>query len=218
MTIPLTTPVTGTPYPPIGLISGALVALKRVNPTPTSTHLVPFQYNPDTLSRTMTPAYYEASKDRFTGPAKQSLDVTVKLEASRSALQAQSVGVLPYLAALELMIYPDSDDLDKYVQDTKSNKMKAVPPLAPRTLFIWGPGRILPVRLTSITSKETLFSPQLSPIMADVTLKMEMYPFEEADSSDYQLLLTHLKLQEGLRAALVAGAAAKAGLSIASML
>lgn len=209
--------VTGRPYPPIGLLKGALLALHRTMPTPMNTHVVPFQYNPDTLTRSLTPSYYEASKDRFTGPAKQSIDVVVKLEASRSAIQAQTVGVLPYLAALELMIYPDSDDLDTYHQDTKSNKMKAVPPLAPRCLFLWGPGRILPVRLTSITSKENLFSPQLSPITAEVTLKMEVYPFEEADSTDYQLLLTHLKIQEGLRRTMEASLLASA-INVTSLL
>lgn len=210
----ITTPVTGTPYPPIGLLKGLLVGLNRETPSPLNTHLVPFQYNPDTLKRTLKPTYYTGNKDRFTGPASQSIDVTVKLEASRSAIEAQTVGVLPYLAALELMIYPDSTELDKYVQDTRSNKLKAVPPLAPRCLFIWGPGRVLPVRLTSVTVTEQLFSPQLSPVMAEVALSMEIYPFEEAQDTDYQLLLTHLKLQEGLRRVLEATASASAVASV----
>ena len=198
----ITAQVTGPPYPPIGLLKGMLVGLHRTAPTPANTYQVPFQYNPDQLKRTLKPSYYEASRDRFTGPATQSIDVTVQLEASRSAEAAQGVGVLPYLAALELMIYPDSTELDTYVQDTRSNKMKAVPPLAPRCLFIWGPSRVLPVRLSTVTVTEQLFNLQLTPEVASVALSMEIYPFEEADEPDYQLLLTNLKTQEKQRAEL----------------
>jgi len=205
------------PYPPQNLLKGALIATVRGAPNPSQTYVVPFQYNPQTLSRTLTPSYYRERSERFTGPAKQTIDVTVQLEASGSPDDALGNGVLAYLAALEMMINPSSTDLETYVSDTQSNKMKAVPPLAPRSLFVWGPNRLLPVRLTSMTATEKLFGPNLSPIVADVALKMELYPFKEADDKDYQLLLTNLKLLETLRAD-VPTTGADLGVDVASAL
>jgi hypothetical protein len=41
-------------------------------------------------------------------------------------------------------------------------------------LFVWGPGRILPVRVTSFSVEETLYSPTLFPTQATVTLGLEV--------------------------------------------
>jgi hypothetical protein len=41
-------------------------------------------------------------------------------------------------------------------------------------LFVWGSGRILPVRITSFSVEETLFSPSLFPIQATVSLGLEV--------------------------------------------
>jgi len=51
---------------------------------------------------------------------------------------------------------------------------QAVRPTVPVVLFVWGPGRILPVRVTSFSVEETLFSPSLHPIQATVTLGLEV--------------------------------------------
>ena len=188
---------TTPPYPPAGLLKGALIAAPRSGSGAST--VVPFQYNPATLSRTLTPSYYQDSSERFTGPAKQTIDVTVQLEATASPEVATDQGVLAYLAALELMLYPSSVALRIYVQNAKTNKMNAVPPLAPRSLFVWGPNRVLPVRLTSMTVTEKIFGPNLSPVVADVVLKMELYPFDEAGDKDYQLIMSNMQLLESLR-------------------
>jgi hypothetical protein len=44
----------------------------------------------------------------------------------------------------------------------------------PVVLFVWGPGRILPVRVTSFSVEETLFSPTLHPIQATVSLTLKV--------------------------------------------
>jgi hypothetical protein len=44
----------------------------------------------------------------------------------------------------------------------------------PVILFAWGPGRILPVRITSFSVEETFFSPLLYPIQAKVSLTLEV--------------------------------------------
>jgi hypothetical protein len=41
-------------------------------------------------------------------------------------------------------------------------------------MFVWGPGRIVPVRLTSFTVEEQAFSPLLYPIRAKVTVGLKI--------------------------------------------
>lgn len=202
------------PYPPPKLLKGALVSIDRSNSLKES--IVAFQYNPNKLTRSLTPQYYKSKGDRFTGPAKESIDVTVQLEAGAVGGTALT-GVLAPLAALEMMVNPSSSDLETYINDVNSNKMKAVPPLAPRTLFIWGPSRVLPVQLTSISVTEELFNSDLSPMLADVALKMDVYPFDQAATADYQLLLTHLKTLETFRDELTLSGAS-IGLDVTSLL
>jgi hypothetical protein len=181
------------PYAAIKLLKGAFVLINRLSPSDKST--VPFQYNPETLTRSLTPRYYQSQGDRFTGPAAQSIDLTARLEASDNG-GADPNGILPQLAALELMINPSSADLVTYSQNVKSNKLQAVPPLAPRVLFVWGPSRVLPVRLNSLSVTETMFNNNLIPMIADVAVKMEIYPFEEATDADFQHIVDNLKRLE----------------------
>ena len=187
-------------YAAIKLLKGAFVLINRLNASQKS--MVPFQYNPDTLTRSLAPRYYQSQGDRFTGPASQSIDLTARLEASDNG-GTDPNGVLPQMAALELMINPSSTDLSTYSQDVKSNKLQAVPPLAPRVLFIWGPSRVLPVRLNSLTVTETMFNENLTPVIADVAVMMELYPFEEASDADFQYIVNNLKNLERQQSNLV---------------
>jgi hypothetical protein len=49
-----------------------------------------------------------------------------------------------------------------------------------------------------------MFNNFLTPMMADVTLKMEVYPFDQVSDDDYQYLLLYLKELEVLRIASLA--------------
>lgn len=188
------------PYPVPGMLKGALIAKPRSGSGKTVE--VPFQYNPNKLSRTLTPQYYACKDNRFDGPPKQAIDITVQLECSSGERNVRRLGVGPYLAALELMIYPSSSDYETWVKKTDSNKISVVPVETPRSLFVWGPNRVLPVQLTSVTVTETIFNEKLTPVVADVALKMDLYPYAEAAEKDQQLLLTNLKILESLRSKL----------------
>lgn len=186
-------PSTAAPQPPwqqYQMLKGALVLIDSSS-SPATKVSVPFQYNPNTLTRTLTPRYYQQRKDAFTGPAAQTIGLTAQLESVIG--MTDSLGILPLVAALELMINPTSAGLQAYATAINSNQLKAVPPFAPRLVFVWGPNRLLPVRLTSITVTETLFSNNLVPLVADVALNMELTPFEEATSTDFNYLLTNLQ-------------------------
>jgi hypothetical protein len=198
-TVQAPTASTGTPQPPwtpIKVLKGALVAISR---TSTSKTVVAFQYNPILLSRNLCPIFYQSRGDRFNATAKQTIDITITLDASDDG-GPQGNGILPQLATLELLVNPSSTTVTRYLKTAQSLKVEIVPPLAPRLLFVWGPNRVLPVRLQSLDVKEKEFNTSLNPIFAEVTLKLEVFPFDEAGDSEYNYLLGNLQKLETLSA------------------
>src|SRR5918999_5206382 len=57
--------------------------------------------------------------------------------------------------------------------------IEVIPPEAPLTLFVWGPKRVLPVRLTDFTINEQAFDPALNPILATVTLGLSVMTYQD---------------------------------------
>jgi hypothetical protein len=64
---------------------------------------------------------------------------------------------------------------------------------APLTLLVWGPQRVLPVQLTSMTITETIFDTQLNPIQATLKLDMHALTYSDLDPSHkgYSLFLAY---------------------------
>ena len=106
---------------------------------------------------------------------------TWSAEVVSGGVSRSAVGVIGFtsspaseaLAATSLLISPSSDQLSTYQQDLDSGKLAAVPPVPPRILFVWGPGRVLPVAITSLTVTEEIFDGLLVPIRASVKAKLE---------------------------------------------
>lgn len=104
-------------------------------------------------------------------------------------------GVGPQLAALEKMVYPPATPggLLGAAIDAIGDALglgggadaptRAVPrtPL-PRLLFIWGPSRVLPVRIRSLTITEKQYDLLLNPIEAEVQIGLSVAPDPPADS------------------------------------
>ena len=53
----------------------------------------------------------------------------------------------------------------------------------PVTLFVWGPGRIVPVRVTDLTITEQLYNPSLNPIHAEAQLSLRVLTPAELDGA-----------------------------------
>lgn len=98
-------------------------------------------------------------------------------------------GVGPQLAALEKMVYPPASPggLIGAAIDAVGSALGAatgasaatrpVPRTAvPRLLFIWGPSRVLPVRIKSMTISEKQYDMLLNPIEAEVQLGFALTP------------------------------------------
>jgi hypothetical protein len=177
------------------LLKGALVAYESqvLGPVP---NVIVFQYNPVQLSRSLAdrasrpdPKNVGAGREdvqKVLGPPVETIDLTVELDAAdqlaEPALHPHVVahGLNPALAALELLLYPPSDDV---VRDRISAKAGTVQICsggnAPFVLFVWGRSRVLPVRLTSFSVTETAFDQALNPIQAEVKLGMRVLTYME---------------------------------------
>ena len=171
------------------LVRGALVQLAEdvIGVTP---NVIPFQYNPETLSRTLTP--WNPFEVEQTGrgqlaPTAQPFDpketMTLAIEFDAADLLedadpvAQEFGVADRVAALEKLLMPSQGllgDLLAAAAAVAGTPQPAERPTVPIALFVWGPGRILPVRATDYSIEETTFLPSLQPLTAKVSLTLEV--------------------------------------------
>jgi hypothetical protein len=154
-------------------------------------NVIPFQYNPEKLSHTLTtwnPFEVDQTQRGSQAPTvqpfnpKESFNLTLEIDATDDLEDdnpvAKEVGVADRLAALKKLMLPTEGLVGDLVASARTLVGKAskhaVRPTVPVVLFVWGPGRILPVRVTRFSVEETLFSPSLYPIQATVTLGLEV--------------------------------------------
>ena len=99
----------GSPLHYPALQRGALVGIDPTEPTPT---VVPFQYNPDSLSRTLQPQMGAEGGDRaealrLKGAPIETIKVDVELDAADQLEKGddttQRMGIYPQLSALEML-------------------------------------------------------------------------------------------------------------------
>jgi hypothetical protein len=117
------------------------------------------------------------------------LDAADALEHPKSHPVAFIAGVADRIAAMELLCYPPGPSalgglLNVSVSVSLSSGVSfgagaAAADVVPRRevpiiLFFWGPGRIVPVRITSFSVEEQQYSPLLYPIRAKVSLGLKV--------------------------------------------
>ena len=168
------------------LLKGAIIGVDLFNPVAS---VIIFQYNPDTLTRTInaqTTGSDNASQGealRFKGPPRESIKLDVEIDAADQLEQANfpatSMGIYPTLAALEMLLYPKSAVAIANEVLARIGIIEVIQPEAPLTLFIWGARRVLPVRLTQFTITEEAFDPNLNPIRAKVSLDLKVLNYED---------------------------------------
>lgn len=197
-----------TTFNPPRLLKGALVSIDPPNPTP---QVIVFQYNPNTLTRTLEAQIAEdegksGSAPRLKGAPVETIKLDVEIDAAdqleRGDATAADLGVFPQLSALELLVYPKSDLIMANSLLLKLGTIEILPPTAPLTLFIWGKRRILPVRLTEFSVTEDAHHPNLSPIRAKVSLGMRTISYSDvsADNPAWNLFFSHQVLKETMAA------------------
>ena len=211
-------------------LKGALVVFETAVPIPTN--VIAFQYNPDSVSRSfqqqheLSPedARFNSGDTLFVLPPVETLGLSVELDAAdqleRADAAALAAGLHPALAALELLMYPSSIDLiaDRALALAGSGFVK--PGRVPVVLLVWGPLRVLPVRVASVSITEEAFDQRLNPIRAKVELGLRSLTERELaeagppfDALTFVNLIAKEVLAHAAPAASVANIAASAAFS-----
>jgi hypothetical protein len=182
------------------LLKGALIEFMPTFLIPLPNVIV-FQYNPETLTHTWTQPEAAPSTGTTTnnpmavkGMPGESFSFTIAVDANDeiadgsapTAAIAEVSGVYSRLAALEMLLYPTggggggllgavSSAAAAALGGASSGPTTSVPASTmPVVLFVWGPGRIVPVRVTGLTITERLYNGTLSPTHAEAQLSLRV--------------------------------------------
>ncbi|VVB52074.1 Uncharacterised protein [uncultured archaeon] len=186
------------------LIKGAIVGIDIFNPLAS---VIVFQYNPDKLTRTLQAQASGAGGDRsealrLKGAPMETIKLDVEIDATDQLETANSLatsmGIYPQLSALEMLIYPKSALVIANTALLAAGTIEIIPPVAPFTLFIWGPKRVLPVRLTDFSITEEAYDVNLNPIQAKVSLGLQVLSYNDLPLTHpgYYLFLAHQVIKE----------------------
>ena len=184
-------------------LRGAFIQFNKSFPLPVP-NLILFQYNPETMTHTWTPARSGGSNTpgqspsnplAVIGPPEESFSFNLVVDSNETIADGSPItaglaevsGVYPRLAALEMLLFPVPAAAGGLVGAVSSaisalgsalggSAASAVPAGdLPVVFFIWGPGRIAPVRIDTLTITETLYdSLTLVPVHASAQLGLKV--------------------------------------------
>jgi hypothetical protein len=189
------------------LLKGAIIGLDPDNPLAS---VIIFQYNPETLTRSISPNAQHSSwndsaeAQRRYGPPKETITVDIEIDAAdqleRGMPPASVVGIHPTLAALEMLLYPKTRQVIANAALSAVGLLEIVPPEGPLTLFVWGPARVLPVIVNSLNITEQAFDPLLNPILAKVSVALQVLTYQDLGltSAGGGLFLAHQVIKEAM--------------------
>ena len=171
------------------LLKGAIVGVDLFNPLAS---LILFQYNPEKLTRSVqvqgrsqAPGAVPNRNEvlRLKGPPNETISLEIEIDAADQLEEgetiAQTMGIYPALSSLEMLLYPKSARMILNEVLAEFGVIEVIPPEAPLTLFVWGPKRVLPVRITGFSITEQFFDTNLNPIRATVSLSMSVLTYQD---------------------------------------
>jgi len=192
------------------LQKGALIGLDPANPLAS---IIIFQYNPETLSRTLRARTTGAGGGgesapgeamRLAGPPEESFRLEVVLDATDQLEKADplagELGIHPQLASLEVLLYPKSSLVIANEILMRAGVIEVIPQEAPLAILVWGVKRVLPVRLAGFSINEEMFDPNLNPIQAKVSLDLQVLSYHDLGllSPGGALFMAHQLIKEGM--------------------
>jgi hypothetical protein len=219
-------------------------------------NIIIFQYNPETMTHTWTPAAKDTTATPGGGQPNplavkglpgESFSFTLAMDAHDMIADgspvavglATATGIYSRLAALEMLLYPTGAFASGSLLGTVSAGAGAaasaiggsssaqvdrtVPQSTlPTVLFVWGPGRILPVRVTTLTITEKLYDALLlNPTHAEAQIGLTVLTPDEIvaiQDSLKEVAKVAYEYSQGLRQALALANLANAAESIIGML
>ena len=173
------------------LLKGALIEYGSdfLGPLP---NVILFQFNPESLTRNIQipprPSGGTARETTQAGePSVEKITFKAEFDAAdglnTNNVLARTMGVGPRLAALEKMVHPSNiiggligaamDAVGKALNPAGGKKGGRQPiprENYPRILFIWGPFRVLPVVIESMSITEQQYDFLLNPVRAEVSI------------------------------------------------
>lgn len=187
------------------LLKGAIVAFRPPVPLPV---VIPFQINPESMSRTveMRAAEGEGGNQsaRLAGAPTETYKVETVLDATDDLENADGVvsetGLHPRLAALETLLYPQSATVIANSILMNLGTIEILPMKSPFAVFIWGKTRILPIKLSSLSITEEAYDPNLNPIRAKVAMDLTVLSYSDLRISHpgYAMFLAHQVVKESM--------------------
>ncbi len=188
-------------------VPGAIVA---VDPVSALSRVAAFQYNPDQVTRTLRPrapagGSNAADHDRVFGAPTQSISMKVELDATdvqeAGGGATNPGGVAASLAVLEMLLYPSVARVIANTVLLAVGTIEILPPRQPLAVLAWGPGLVVPIKLTSVAVTEEAFdSATLMPLRASVDLQLDVLTYDDLGATDpaYSLFLAHQVVKETL--------------------
>lgn len=204
-------------------LRGAFIAYEP-DGSPFEKRIIPFRFNPESLSRQLSLEQGESGKgaaagggsgtadpnqeqsaDAASGNLKESFNVLVRFDAAdRQGIVSElsknlpiELGVAPEIAALEDLLYPAEAESDQNSDGSEPTEAKA---RRPTVLFVWGKKRVYPVRITAMTVDETLYNRDLFPLRAEIDVSLEV--LSEADAKDNLIVQGALEFTHASRRAM----------------
>lgn len=178
-------------------------------------NIIIFQYNPETITHSWTPAQKPTAPASSGGTAAkpnplavmgnpgESFSFTLAMDATDMQADGSPVaqgiakvsGIYTRIAALEMLLYPTGggDSLlgslsvsagGASLGSASAGVKRNIPPaVLPTVLFVWGPGRILPVKVKSLSITEKLYDEVLlNPTHAEAQIGLDVLTPEELNA------------------------------------
>lgn len=179
----------GYPLSPT-VMRGALVQILEEFGVPIP-NIIPFQYNPEKITRSFTPwnpfataPQNQAAQTPLVQPfdPEETYAFDLEFDAADDIEMgnpiAMATGVASRLAAMRKLIEPSKGLIGDLVGSAKAlagaAANQAERPMVPVTLLILGTAVILPVRVTSMKTEISEFTPNLYPLIAKTTLELKV--------------------------------------------
>lgn len=205
------------------LLKGGIVLIDPV--TSAVKRIIALQYNPDTISRTLQVQGVGAESGdrsealRLKGPPVETFKVEAEIDATDqlelSDGTATEIGLHAQLAALEIIVYPTSAQLQNAHSMAQSGTLEIAPVESLLTVFVWSKQRIVPVRFTEFSITEEAFDATLNPIRAKISLGMRVLSVNDVgfDHKGGSLFMSYLQNKEQLALKSKAGAFSSLGIT-----
>ncbi|HEY0104918.1 MAG TPA: hypothetical protein VGB91_02455 [Rhizomicrobium sp.] len=170
------------------VMKGGIVAYQLPDLFP---NVIVFQYNPDEVTRSIQAGQSggggRGDVNRVNGPPTETLSFAVEVDAADQLEKpgensiTVANGLHPVIAALELLLYPSYPVVIANQVLALTGSAFILGEQAPLALLIWGPRRVLPVQVQSLSIKEEAFDQQLNPIRARVEMSVKVLSYRDLD-------------------------------------